>query len=68
MKITELYKKYEKSGINGNPVISDEELKELHEKMLEFHEFLKYNNCAAFGMILNANSVQSMIWARETKF
>ena len=65
MKLRDLWIKYEKTGVNGNPVITDDELKELSEKLAEVAEFLDGYNVAGFGLRFNKMGVDNMIRARK---
>ena len=67
MKLKDLWEKYQHTGINNHPVISDAELEELAEKLEEFQEFLQSYNPAIMGFIMNRQSVQNMIWCRGAK-
>lgn len=66
-KLVELQKKFDKSGINGNPVISDAELKILHEGLNDMERFFldRGDNTIANAMRQEAWSVSRMIEARK---
>lgn len=65
MRLKDLMEKYDNSGLNGNPAITDAELKELEAKLAEMEEFLQYKNPTRFGVILDRNAVQNTIWNRQ---
>lgn len=65
MKLLDLHNKLQKSGIDGNPIITDDELKELKSKLEEFREYAD-----AVPLVSNALSherwaVTSVLWNRE---
>lgn len=67
MKLNDLYEKYARSGINGAPVITDAELKELSEKLEETAEFLSKQCPGELGVRMFNMGVQQMIDARKNK-
>lgn len=66
-RLGKLEDKFEKSGFNGNPVISTKELHELRNGLLEISEFMYDRNDSSMGSILRmeAGRVGSMIYARD---
>lgn len=65
MKLLELWNKYQKSGINGAPIITDEELKILSVKLSEVEEFIKEINPAVLGICLHKDSIDRIIFNRD---
>ena len=64
MKLLELYKKFDNTGVD-NIVITDAELKQLKEKLEEVGEFLSNVNLFNLKIILTVDSVDRMLEARK---
>lgn len=67
MKLKDLAAKRDNSGIDGNPVITDAELKEMKEKLLEFADYLKYQNLMIGALRFEAESIEHVLDARKMK-
>lgn len=65
MKLLELHNKLLKSGIDGNPVISDKELEEFKDKLTEFLEYADAVNLTANAIINERWSVQTILFNRD---
>lgn len=65
--LTDLYIKYQNSGISDQPIISDGELKDLYDKLKEFIEFCKLTKNAAMVSYfqIEYNNIWCIIEARK---
>jgi hypothetical protein len=64
MTTLELWNKAQHSGINNAPIISNEELILLREKLFEIEEFVTEVNPFSLGMIMNISGIERGIKAR----
>jgi hypothetical protein len=60
-----LWQRYNKSGFDGEPVITNVELALLRDKMTEVAEFLSSNNPAVWSLRQNVESINHMIEVRK---
>ncbi len=67
MPLVELWYKYQKSGIDGNPIITDKELKDLSNKLDEMMDFFKLPQVINIGLISMKSGIDNVIWARKNK-
>jgi len=65
MTLLELWNKYSKSGINGEPMITTKELKELSTKLGEMIEFFDNARVINMGLFSFKTRVDSMIQYRK---
>ena len=65
MTLLQLYNKYQNSGMNGNPVITTQELNIYLAKLEEFLAFFKYGG--PLTIYSEIRSVERMIEARKEK-
>lgn len=67
-KLGKLLQKLDKSGINGNPIITDSELRELRERMQELIDFMadSNNQTMKWAFSLNLESIDRVIEARKS--
>lgn len=65
MKLLELYNKYDNSGIDGNPVITMEELEELYGKLKEVGEFVRAVNITELFFINRLAGIEYVVDARK---
>lgn len=68
-KLGKLWHKFQNSGMRGNPVITDAELRFLRKKLTELSDFMKDRNDSTmrFSLLSDAESVNRMIIARKFK-
>ena len=65
MTLYQLYLKCEKSGIDGNPIISNKELKLLSEKLKEVEEFNRYVNTTTIFYNTTISVIEGYLNARK---
>lgn len=68
MTITQLFKKYSESGICGAPIISNQELIELKDKLIEFAEFSKEMNFIYGSCLGYSETIDRILEARKNKY
>jgi len=66
-RLAYLQDKFNKSGLNGKPVITDKELAELQASLLDLADYMRYRNDITMVNALrqDASHVERMIWHRE---
>ena len=63
MTVTDLYMKYENSGIDGNPVITTEELIDLKNRIYDVIQFMNHHSVRP-SLLSEIERIDSFIWAR----
>lgn len=68
-KLGKLWHKFEKSGFDLNPVISNAELRSLRKQLIELANFMNDRNDSTMrnSLLSDAESVNRMIFARSFK-
>lgn len=66
-ELYKLQKKFDKSGISGNPIITDKELKELYSGLLLISDYMddRGDKTMANALFADAQYVNRMILARK---
>lgn len=64
MTLLELHNKYQQSGINGNPPMSDAELLEYQSKLTEMAEFFCKVNPIFFSLANRIEHIETILFER----
>lgn len=64
LTLADLYRLYKNTGINGSPVIKDNELLQLKGKLRELHEFLELNNLVNLNIWSKIEEIDGILEAR----
>lgn len=67
MKTKDLWLKWQNSGINGNPVITDHELEILKDRLYDFYDFFKVYNPIPPALAMNTDSINTILENRKRK-